>query len=217
MVETIWNIIKTLLGLYVDVFKKYPLAGAILTLVCVVTYLLWSKANRKSATVPTEWWNKPAPVLIGAWLLFTPILGEGFSLFKSIWDCLAPLARLYVDFFKSYPVAAAVNTVACLIVYCLWRVWIAKRDSRPGALWKRPEIIIPAVWLLVTPLVDRVLSSDTPTSQGDTNLTINVDQPIDSGVNIGIHQGQGDINGKTYMRKPEGSGAPRPREMAPVR
>lgn len=78
-VFSLFGIVKDVLfyvaGIYAQLFKNNPEAGAIITVILLGVYFIWKTILRRWATRATGFWSYPAAVLVTVWLLATPILG----------------------------------------------------------------------------------------------------------------------------------------------
>jgi hypothetical protein len=67
---------KEVLSLYASVFKAFPFAAVILIVVLLAAYWTWKYIDRKYKFGPGWLRRFPMLILIGLWLILTPILGQ---------------------------------------------------------------------------------------------------------------------------------------------
>jgi hypothetical protein len=151
------DIFKKLLGLYVDIFKNYPLAASVTTLLFVIAYYVWTKINKRQQIKRDAAWKHPAFVLFVGWCILTPWLGLIVSILTVLKDGLTIVAGLYVHIFTTYPEASGIVTVALLGLYVIWKLIIKKWPPDTSGLLSRPGVVLLGAWLVVTPITGLVL------------------------------------------------------------
>lgn len=172
--DTAIDVFKEFIGLYVDVFKKYPLAASITTLLFVIGYYVWMKINKEQNIEPDAVWKHPAFVLFIGWCILTPLLGLIISTLTFLKNILTVTGGIYVHVFKMYPEAGSVVTVIFLAVYLIWKLILKKKGSFANGLGSRPGIVLLAAWLIVTPIVGLIIKRAEPNGG---NLS-EIQQPI---------------------------------------
>jgi hypothetical protein len=137
------DVLKWFVGLYIDVFKQYPWAASVMTLLFVAAWYVWTRLNQGQGV-------KAAAVLFAGWFILTPIFGE-------IWPILKGFVGLYVHVFKLYPAAGAIVTTILLIIYFIWRKVITWKGRRTRGFWSYPSVVLLLTWLVVTPILGLIL------------------------------------------------------------
>jgi hypothetical protein len=69
------DVLYVVIELYMQVFERYPKAGAAVTVIFVGAYLVWKLALRKRPRRITGVWSHPLVVLLAVWLIATLIVG----------------------------------------------------------------------------------------------------------------------------------------------
>jgi hypothetical protein len=163
-----WEIFKTAFGLYADVFKAYPLAASTATFLFVLAYFAWTEYNKRGGISPDALWQKPGFILFIGWLIVTPFLGFVFHIISMLKEALSTVLELYARVFRSNVEAAAIVTVAFLVVYVIWK-FILKKWGRniQGVWWHYPAVLLLITWLFITPIVGRVIKWRDSTTPGE--------------------------------------------------
>jgi hypothetical protein len=124
-----------------EVFGKYPLAGAIITIGAVALFL-WAMKEYKVAD-----WTKRALLLtcvLIAWLVCVPLLGLVLDLLGEVWTLIKLLYGQYYD----QPFFVLVVTGVAIVAGSIWVFLPLLRSHRPGR-WVRVIVIVLA-WLATT-------------------------------------------------------------------
>lgn len=150
--------------LYADVFKNYPFAASITTLLFVIAYFLWMKIIKEKHIKSDKIWKHPAFILFIGWLILTPLLGFIVTIISIIKDIITIIFGLYAKIFEKYPEAAGFITIIFLVAYFIWRLIIKKWATNAKGLWSRPGIVLLAAWLVVTPIFGYILKWVEPPS-----------------------------------------------------
>ncbi len=75
MLTVLKNILTVVAGIYVHVFKMYPEAASIVTVVFLAAYFIWKLILKKKGACTNGLRSRPGIVLLATWIIVTPIVG----------------------------------------------------------------------------------------------------------------------------------------------
>lgn len=121
--DSVMSVINTWKDLIIDVFGKYPLAGALVTLVAVGAWVYLEKIR------PRKRVSNTLLILLG-WAIAVPILGAALWLLGEIWSfikaVIGPAADVLASLFSIYdkhPFLVLILVIIAIGVYFGWKRW----------------------------------------------------------------------------------------------
>jgi MFS family permease len=175
--------VKAWAKLISELFAKYPIAGALITLLVVVLFYIYEEENG-----PTDWSKRSAHFLVAllGWAIAVPIIGWIFNRIEEIWNAIRIVVSALVKFalfvyqrYEHHPILVLALAAASAVIFLVWG--FLKRDRRHPAVKAIACLALFCVGVIVaSPIADLFTPPNGNAGQKATTNVASAPSPLPS-------------------------------------